>query len=78
MKILDRRKLDNVIRLFAGDSLVLTHNETKHTANGTMTTELARTVITATQAMVVDEAVLFETAFEGRRALGGLVVEQQS
>jgi hypothetical protein len=82
MKILDRRKIEP-FHLMAGDSLIVMHTENKTGQVGlfgrikTTTKELARTTVTPTQAMTVDEAVLIETEFEGRRALGGLVLEKE-
>lgn len=68
MEILDRRKIDTIV-LGVGDRLVLTHKDTQSE------TLLAKTTITATHAMTIDEALLFATEFEGRRALGGMVLE---
>jgi hypothetical protein len=70
MKILDRQKIQQ-IHLMAGDSLQVTYRD-KETGE----VVLADCAITADQAMTVDEAILFEGEFEGRRTLGGMVVER--
>ena len=70
MKILDRQKIHQ-IHLMAGDSLQVTYRD-KETGE----IVLADRAITADQAMTVDEAILFEGEFEGRRTLGGMVVER--
>lgn len=69
-KILSRTKLDKTLHLMPGDTLHVTHIDT-----GTETV-LATHTLDASQAMQVDEAVLFEGEFEGRRALGGMVLEK--
>lgn len=74
MKILYRNKIAP-INVCPGDSVVLTWNENWP---GGRKEVLATAKITGDQAMVVDEAVLIETVFEGRRAIGGLVVERIS
>jgi hypothetical protein len=79
MKILDRQKIDP-INLMAGDTLAVEHVENVHDGTGRMIATrrvLAKTVFDASQAMIVDEALLFETEFEDRRALGGMVLEQK-
>jgi len=81
MKILDRQKIAP-LHLMAGDSVAVTHveNLTPTDSSGraiSRTRVLAKTVLDASQAMTVDEALLFETTFEDRRALGGMVLEQK-
>lgn len=73
MKILDRQKIAP-IWLSPGDTLVMTHTEPGFFGRKR---EIAKTTITADQLMMIDEAVLIETEFEGRRALGGLLLERQ-
>ena len=69
-KELSRKKFAP-INLCAGDSLHLTYKDE------TGETILCETKIDAEQAMVIDEGVLFEALFEGRKALGGLVLEKK-
>lgn len=71
MNILSRKKLDRVIHLMAGDTLCVTHYDGAGTEK-----VLCKHSTTAEQAMTIDESLLFETVFEGRRALGGMVLEQ--
>lgn len=72
MKVLAREKF-NPIYLIAGDSLCVRFRE-----NGWFGKQktLCETTITADYAGAYDEAVLFATEFEGRTALGGLVLKQ--
>lgn len=70
MEILAREKISQ-IHLSPGDTLQLTY---KDESSGE--TILAKTILADRHAMIVDEAVLFATVFEGRRALGGMVVER--
>lgn len=70
MKILARDKI-KPIHLTVGDTLAVTHTDE------TGETVLCQHSIDAGMAMTVDEAVLFSDQFEGRRALGGLIVEQK-
>ena len=65
------RKTFTPINLCAGDSLHLTYKDE------TGETILCETKINAEQAMVIDEGVLFEAVYEGRKALGGLVLEKK-
>ncbi len=58
--------------LAAGDSLVLSIRDRMGEAY------LAEAKIDAARAMTVDEGVLFETVFEERRALGGMVLEKKT
>lgn len=67
MKILGRN-IFKPIHLMPGDSIAVTWK---------CQTILCQHTVTAEQAMVMDEAVLIETIFEDRRALGGLVLEQK-
>lgn len=69
MEVLGRNKL-NPIHLCAGDTLCVTHKDEN------VETVLCETTINASHAMTVDEAVLFADVFEGRRALGGMVLEK--
>ena len=71
MKILSRKMLDRIFHLCAGDSLNITWYNHDHSE------VLLTHTINATESMVVDEAVLFETVFEQRRALGGMVIERK-
>lgn len=68
MKIIGRNKIAP-IHLSAGDTLVVSYTDNK--------TEqvLCTKTLDAAQAMTVDEALLFETTFENRRALRGMVLE---
>jgi len=68
-KVINRKKVAPIC-LLPGDTLSVTHHDEKGE------TILVTTDICKTQAMVVDEAVLFEGNFEGKRALGGMVVEK--
>ena len=70
MEILSRKKVDP-IHLSASDTLVVTYRDEDGGETILVTADVA------THAMTVDEAVLFATTFEGRRALGGMVVEKK-
>ena len=71
VKELFRGKIAEV-HLYPGDTLALTY-----TAPNT-TVVLAKHSITPEQAMTVDEAVLLECEVDGRRAMGGLVLEKEA
>lgn len=58
------------IHLAAGDTLIVSHQDERGE------TILVQAPISAAHAMTVDEAVLFVTMYEGRRALGGMVLEK--
>ena len=61
------------VYLAPGDSLQLTY-----TSDNDGKTVLCGAQISAEQAMIIDEGVIFETTYEGRRALGGFALEQRS
>jgi hypothetical protein len=88
MEILKRSKLKRTIHLLEGDTLRVTHydggeskilggivNGVKVPVKEVGEVVLAETVLDASRAMSVDEVVLFATEFEGRRAIGGMVLE---
>jgi len=60
------------IHLVAGDSLHVTYYRDE-----TGEVVLCEAKINAEQAMVVDEAMLFEAVYEGRKVLGGMVLEKK-
>lgn len=59
------------IHLCRGDSLRLTFN------HDGVDDVLVKTILCEEQEMVIDEGVLFEAEFEGRRVLGGFVLEKE-
>lgn len=66
-----RRTKFRPIYLAAGDALQITWRDESGTE-----TVLCEKRIGATQAMTITEGVLFEAVYDGRRALGGLVLEE--
>lgn len=72
MKILAHNKIPR-LHLAQGDTLAVVSRISGK--SGYIETTLVEKTLKAEHAMVVDEAVLFETVFENRRALGGLVLE---
>lgn len=67
-----KRETFTPIHLMQGDSLRLTWTEP-----GRKEKILCKHTIDASQAMSIDEGILFEARFEGRRALGGITLEQK-
>lgn len=59
------------VTLFPGDTLTIIWSE----PNTGIQQALVKTDIT--EEMTFDEGVLFQAVFEGRRALGGIVLEQE-
>lgn len=59
-------------RSIAPITLAIGDNITNETVPGNI---LQTTDITDTQVMTVNEAVLFESTFEGRRCIGGFILE---
>lgn len=59
--------------LSAGDTLKLTFRQ-----DGLPDFDAVTHVLTADQAMIVDEGVLFQAIFEDRRALGALALERKT
>jgi hypothetical protein len=70
MNVLRRQKLSVPAHVLPGDSIQVT----EHYADGTERV-LVRETIAAPH--VFDEAAIFEAEFEGRYALGGLLIEEQ-
>lgn len=70
MNIFGRKKI-GPFHLMPGDSVQLTWRD----QNGKVL--LIDKTVPTSHCMVVDEGVLFTTTFEGRRALGGMVLEQE-
>jgi hypothetical protein len=67
-KLLKRQK-HPTIHVMAGDTIAVTvHDEKTGAKIDTINHEITRS-------MAVNESVIFEGEFEGRRALGGLIVE---
>lgn len=69
MKVLQRSKFARPFTLMVGDTLNVTYRDN----NGEVV--LATSTLADSHAMTIDEAVLFETTFEERRALGGMLLE---
>jgi hypothetical protein len=77
MNILSRNKFDP-IALQIGDSLKIVWSETLGIWPWLHKKVLAEHTFEATdKPMLIDEAVIFETMFENRRAFGGMIVEQE-
>lgn len=80
MKILNRSKI-KPIQLCPGDSIrMIWKQETKSGWFSKKKTEekiLLEHIFTPEQGGIFDEAVLFETEFEGRKAYGGMILEKQ-
>jgi hypothetical protein len=72
MQVLDRQTFAP-IALCAGDTLIVSHIGDGWFGRKKV---LCKTTVIAEQAMIFDEAVWFETVFENRRAMGGLVLEK--
>jgi hypothetical protein len=70
-KQLARSKLRYPIHLCVGDSISVTHTD----ENGEKI--LCHTTVAEEHSMTVDEALIFAAEYEGRRALGGMVLEQK-
>lgn len=80
MRILGREKFDP-IHLFAGDSIHFTFLQTVRYRYLGVTLYSKKEAffektITADEDMIVDEGVVFSDLFEGRRALGAMMVEE--
>ena len=72
MKILSRNKLRHPLYLGTGDTLKVTYSSNK-TGEQVLTTAQ----LNEADAMTVDEAVCFADNFEGKRTLGGFVIEKE-
>lgn len=67
-----KREKFGPIHLWPGDTLQVTYREPDGEER-----VLVKSFFAKEQAMVITEALIFEGEFEGRRALGGLVLEEQ-
>ena len=73
IQMLGRRRLDKPIMMALGDQFVMNYVE----INGVVRTECPTLLATIVprRAILVDQAVLFETKIDGRYAVGAMVLE---
>ena len=82
MEILDRQKI-TPITMVAGDKLHVTWDDNSYVKKWwwqekKVPVRLAEFTLDIDNAMTVDEVILFADIFEGRRTLGGMVIEQKN